>query len=116
MVQELDLHAGHVDPGWDIPSRTLCIPTHSESVSYISEDVRASAPSCPVRAKPQRVGPAACGVAFISGGAVGGAHDTRDQFFRQAPLLLHISVAPTHPPHDDQSSAVVTGRGPYPSR
>ena len=40
---------------------------------------------------------------------------TPGSVFRQAPLLLHISVAPTHPPKADQSSAMVKGRGRVPA-
>jgi hypothetical protein len=85
--------------------------TQSAIASATSSEAIASGPSCPdkasrsVFARP-RVRCCSSRVARKEG------HITSASNFRQLPLLLHISTAPSRPPGwSDQSSAGVKGRG-----
>src|SRR5438552_6667820 len=83
---------------------------HSAIVSRMSSETSASSPSWPdnasrkVLARP-RVRCCSSPVARYEG------HMTPGSRARQAPLLLHISVALAKPPHSDQSSAGSIGNG-----
>ena len=84
--------------------------TQSDIASAIPFESSASAPSCPVSASRSALARprTPCCSSWVT---MNEGHITPGSRFRQAPLLLHISVAAAKPPSADQSSPVCSGTG-----
>ena len=104
VIQELDLHARHVDAGRTLAPAAFAADAQIQHVVHalrrqrIASELPGQCVSRNALARPRVTSCSSC-VAMNDG------HIT-SAFLRHAPLLLHISTAPENPPQSDQSSAV----------